>query len=945
MSRTRLTIVLFGLSMLSWNLGASSYGEEPAGRSTATVFAEYPIRVLAQEAASKPSFFEKVKRRIGDFLQDREEENSPGDPSGKSKANNASSSKSPPAQATRITPPKPVTSPESKNENTTVLSANKPRGTDRLPESADTPGRSVASSSSSVAENTNATRVSRTTNTGSSLDEEGYIQRMRKLREESFSQITETSKEVASTNRTDTEQTTVKADSFSRPRPERETAEPSKAARERVQERFSEQAGETVSESRSTAGTYRPRPMQTQEDANTFLRRTPGGAASSGFSATTDTNHSVHSSPTAFRTRTPAARSTISDSQQAAEDYFSATVPRSATPGQEVIVDPKPVVEAPAQEQGYGYVNMIRDGRSGESVNTARTRDASVQRAANNPRSTASAKHDSAGASSVASPTSQGIRETRSNTSFAGSSKPVTVEVTDDEKALLVSPLLEVEPIGPQRVIVGQESPYRIRLFNRGGAGAEQVVLSVDLPAWVEIQPPEVSAGSTSVTNGKTAADMKTFVWKIDRVEPKSEEQLVLHLLPKERKSFNLKLHYDFKRPSAIAPIEVQEPKLEMALDGPNEVLWGTEEVYKLRIHNTGNGDAEDVKLTLMPGTTAEQGNAATYTIDRLKAGEERVLEVKAWARQNDYLDINVVANGAYDLQSKATRRVNVLRASLDVVVDSPEMLFVGNNAEYTVRVRNIGTAPAHNIEIVATIPLGARYVSNSGSGRATPQNEVFWTADTIPVGGEFTATVLCELKRQGQTKLEVSASDKSGLTAAGQGSTYVESIADLKMKIDNPQGPIEVGSDSVYTITLTNTGTKEAEGIELNAAFAIGIEPIGVEGLGGEMANGQVLFDRIPSISPGQTITVKVKARADQPGNHKIRAEMLCHSTGAHLVHEESTYYYLKRGTQLASKSTMPPGGSGSEHRINKAPENTTTITPLEASPLPMPATKLPWE
>lgn len=496
---------------------------------------------------------------------------------------------------------------------------------------------------------------------------------------------------------------------------------------------------------------------------------------------------------------------------------------------------------------------------------------------------------------------------------------------SNKEKAFLVSPLLEVETEGDSRVIVGQESIYRIRLRNRGGAPAEQVVLTVDVPNWIDILPPDVSTGTTAITP-KPNQESRDFAWKISRVDSMAEEQLVLHLVPQARKTVDLRIKYDFHKTSAVARIEVQEPVIEMELQGPNEVLWGSKVGYKLFVRNTGNGDAEKVNLELLQ--TGSDMKSCPLPV--LRAGEEQIIDVDVWTGKQDHIDINILATGAYDLTSKVSKRVTVLKPEVTVSVESAEVQFVDSPAEFLVVVRNEGTAPATNLELTTTIPLGARYISNNAGGKATPQNQVVWKIPTIPVDEEFTAVVICEPKREGVCKLDATVNDSNGLLASCSGTINAEAIADLKMEIENPQGPIEVGQEAVFTISVTNRGTKTAENVEIIAAFARGLEPFAVEGANGTMNDGQVVFDKIPGISGGQTICIKIKGKADRPGNHRMRTEVICPAVNTHLIFEQMTYFYQKysKNQSLAEKKSAVAEST-------PAPLNTARREEIEPQPL----------
>jgi uncharacterized repeat protein (TIGR01451 family) len=493
-------------------------------------------------------------------------------------------------------------------------------------------------------------------------------------------------------------------------------------------------------------------------------------------------------------------------------------------------------------------------------------------------------------------------------------SEPVrmTAQVPVSEKKVLVSPRLEVETECPPKAIVGQETVYRIRVANQGGASAEQVVLSVEIPDWLEILQPDVSAGTTSIVPRSGQNAPRDFVWKISRVEPNAEELLVLHLVPQQRKSVDLRIKYDFYRPQTIAKIVVQEPVVEMELQGPDEVIWGNKVQYKLVVRNTGNGDAENIMLELLQTGS----DMRTCPLPVLKAGEEQPIEVLVWTGKQEHIDINIQATGKYGLKSNVSKRVKVLRPNVIMTVEAPAVQFVGNPAEFQVKVQNEGDAAANELTLTAALPLGAQYVSCSDGGELTPENQIIWKIESIPVGESFSAAVVCLPKREGNCKLETTVNDKSGTLAQCSGSLESQAIVDLKLDVEYPQGPVEVGSEAVYTINVINRGTKAAENVEVTTAFADGVEPRAVEGGNAYMNNGQVFFDKITTMTAGQKIALKIKTRADEPGNHRVRTVVVCPGANINLVNEQATYFYKK---QKEKSKTFVSTDVPSEPKIEK--------------------------
>jgi hypothetical protein len=120
-----------------------------------------------------------------------------------------------------------------------------------------------------------------------------------------------------------------------------------------------------------------------------------------------------------------------------------------------------------------------------------------------------------------------------------------------------------------------------------------------------------------------------------------------------------------------------------------------------------------------------------------------------------------------------------------------------------------------------------------------------------------------------------------------------VEAIADLKLEVRDPQGPIGVSEDAVYEVFIRNRGTKAAEGIELTVFFSDGLEATSVEGGAHDIGPGQVAFKAIGALAAGEVAAYRVHAKADRGGNHVFRAEVACPSLSTKLATEETTHFY----------------------------------------------------
>ena len=143
--------------------------------------------------------------------------------------------------------------------------------------------------------------------------------------------------------------------------------------------------------------------------------------------------------------------------------------------------------------------------------------------------------------------------------------------------------------------------------------------------------------------------------------------------------------------------------------------------------------------------------------------------------------------------------------------------------------------------------------------------------------------------------------------TAAGQAevaiSTQVESISDLVMTIKDPAAPAPVGSEVGYEIVIHNRGSRAATDVRAIAQFSHGIEPLRLKGHSGEILTGQVLFDPIAKIEPGQEVRLRVVAEAERAGHHRFRSEIRSGDTV--LVAEEATHYMSPRKERISRRSS----------------------------------------
>ncbi len=452
-------------------------------------------------------------------------------------------------------------------------------------------------------------------------------------------------------------------------------------------------------------------------------------------------------------------------------------------------------------------------------------------------------------------------------------------------------PAINVETLGPRRISVGKESTYQVEITNSGEVAGEDLTVFVSLPEWAEVVGTEATSGAAQAN--ATGQVPGTVQWKLGHLDAKGREQLTLKIIPRQSRPFDLAVRWVSKPGASQAMIEVQEPKLILQLEGPREVLYGKKEVYRLKLTNVGNGNAENVSILLMPIGGGENVPAA-HKIGVLEAGAEKLLDVELTARQAGNLTIQVDARADAGVHAELAEKVLVRRAALKIDVEGPRVQFVGAAATYAMHVQNPGTAQARNVVMSVILPPGTDYISGiEGARLDSSKRKLDWTIEAINPEAVQHFVLKCSLGAAGVSRLQVLAAAADDLTAAAAVMTRVDAVANLVLDVVDPQGPVALGEEANYEIRVRNRGTKEAENVQVFVYFSRGIEPTAADGAPNRLAPGQVLFQPISSLPAGAEVVLKVRAKAELAGNHVFRAEAHCKPLGARLVREATNLYY----------------------------------------------------
>lgn len=479
-------------------------------------------------------------------------------------------------------------------------------------------------------------------------------------------------------------------------------------------------------------------------------------------------------------------------------------------------------------------------------------------------------------------------------------------------------PVLTFETLGSKRTVIQKESTYRVVVRNSGGAPARDVVMQLKVPEWVEIVHAE--AGQTGFVS-RSQEKPDHLQWTLKRLEPQASEELTLRIVPRKGLPFELSLTASQAPVAGQANVEVSEPKLLMAISGPQEVNYNKPEIFRLVVSNPGTADAENVELKLMASNPGEQA-PPPHPLGLIPAGEKKVVELELTARQGGTLKIDAQVTGFGGVKAEAREAVLIRKPEVKVALKGPKFRYTGSAANYDLVVANPGNATAQNIQLVMLVPPGAKFVAASHRGVYDAERaRITWRLSSIDPGVEQGVNCRIELNEPGQTRLQAAATADDDVKDSTATVTQIEAIADLVMSVNDPRGPVPCGEEVLYEVKVTNRGTQRADKLRVTASLSAGLKVLPPpEGTMYRVSPGLVTFDAAESLAPGQSLAFKVRATAVSGGNHLFRAELKCDSLETSMIKEEITRFYAD--DQDAASDATGPAPAGAEPKRTESEE-----------------------
>ena len=453
------------------------------------------------------------------------------------------------------------------------------------------------------------------------------------------------------------------------------------------------------------------------------------------------------------------------------------------------------------------------------------------------------------------------------------------------------TPTVSVQRVAPREIQLNTPADFEIIVRNTGRIEANDVRVYDQIPTGTVM---------LEATPQPTSNNGKSVQWEIGKLAPGQERRILMKLKPTQPGEIGSVAHVTFATRSSMRTL-VTKPELTITHSAPARSLIGDNVELDIVVTNNGNGPAKDVVIQedLPDQLEYPEGfRRIEYPVGVLAPGQSRKLQLSLRAADVGRLRNIVAVSGAGGLSAKHEINMEIVAPKLVANATGPRKRYLRRQATHEFSVQNNGTADATNVEMMAKLPPGLRFVSANNQGQFDPgTNAVYWSLTELAPQSPVSVSMTTVPVDTGTQDIAFTAVADLKQKTTADAPLVVEHLVDVYFEIDDVVDHIEVGSDTSYRMRVVNQGTKTATNVQLFLDLPNGIRPKAVEGgLQGQVQGQRVVFAPITSMNPGDEINVSVSATGVAPGEHKVVAQMRTDDRQTNISKEETTQVYSDR-------------------------------------------------
>ncbi|AOM78268.1 gliding motility-associated C-terminal domain-containing protein [Pedobacter steynii] len=538
-----------------------------------------------------------------------------------------------------------------------------------------------------------------------------------------------------------------------------------------------------------------------------------------------------------------------------------------------------------------------------------------------------------------------------SETGSPSSNSTVTTQVNR-------TPVLTITKVGPATLTAGQNISYTIEVTNLSVADAKALAITDAVPAEISnVNWTTGTTGSASLIGAGTGTGNNISI--TGNLSAGAGNKITITVTGTVAASFNGSLSNTATATpaepgtapkSATSTTQVdRKPTLSIVKTGPATVISGDQITYTVTIANTGTSNAENVAITdVVPASiknvswSSTVSGAALVNAGAIGSGNNLIVsaDIPAGTANKVTLTIRGTVDAAFDgnivniatatpsesgtiAVTSSTTAAASRKPDLSISKTGPATLVSGQNISYTITVNNFSSSDAKALVVADQVPASITNVTWSAatSGAAVINGTANGTGNGININADLAAGSgnVITITVNGTVSAAFSGSITNTVTATpaepgtqvktASSTAIINKIPTLSIQKTGP-ATISAGQQINYTLTISNTGTANADNASITDVIPAGISNI----------SWQAVAD------PAGTATI-VGTSSGTGNNISVNANIPAGAANMVKVNIQGTVNSSATGT-ISNTGTVTPAEAGT------IPKSSTVTTTLQSTP-----------
>lgn len=279
-------------------------------------------------------------------------------------------------------------------------------------------------------------------------------------------------------------------------------------------------------------------------------------------------------------------------------------------------------------------------------------------------------------------------------------------------------PLLQIAVKGPSEVMLGDPASQTVLVSNPGTGIVHDVKVQAKLPEGLE----HLGAKEWSISVGSLKPGETRSV-RLGLAAVKGGPQTISLAATSSSDAAH----------AAVAKINVIAPSLKMAIDGPGLRYKGRTARYEVAVTNDGTVPSNNIRVSQSVGegfkfVSADGGGSydadsrsVQWFVGRLEPGQTSKLHVDLLANAlGEFVQqAEAISESGVRAEAKVPTKIDGLAALTMEIRDLDDPVEVGVETAYEIRVRNEGSKPAANVQLICELPIGVEFLTAKGPSAA----------------------------------------------------------------------------------------------------------------------------------------------------------------------------------------------------------------------------------